>query len=137
MIMYMSTKHVTQRCTFIYNCSLQKGGSFRLVVLHEVKKQVTPFLTSVKAKDLAQCLVEAYYVLIGSTVPHMVVALTELAVTHYFKVKLPSTRGKADRRHLEVIWHNCVVLRSYPPEREDVLVPFVQFIHYVLQTCST
>ena len=44
-----------------------------------------------KAKDLAQTLIEGYYALMGDE-SSIVVALTNVAVTHFFKLKIPATQ---------------------------------------------
>ena len=90
------------------------------------------FLANVDKKHLAQLFVEAYYLLIGheSSVNTIVVALTSVAVTHYFKLKLPSTR--ASKRHIEVVWHRTVQLKTYPPADVKHLSTFVDYVHMAL-----
>ena len=63
------------------------------MVLYETKKVVSISLHTVSAKDLAQTLVEGYYAVMGSStnITSIVVALTSIEVTHYFKLQLPNT----------------------------------------------
>ena len=65
-----------------------------------------------------------------SSVDTMVVALTSVAVTHYFKLKLPSTR--ASNHHIEVVWHLTVQLKTYPPADVKLLSTFVDYVHRAL-----
>ena len=59
------------------------------LILYEVKKEVDYHIHNAKAKDIAQTFVEGYYTLIGQQTTSIVIALTSVAVTHYFLVKLP------------------------------------------------
>ena len=85
-------------------------------------------------KHLAQTLVEGYYVMMGSEwgMDTIVVAVTDVAITHYFKLKLPSTRPKDQRRELEVVWHYTMKLQKYPPTQMNDLNEFVNFLHQIL-----
>ena len=70
------------------------------LIVYELKKEVSPYLATVNAKNLAQTLVEGYYVLMGGDLTtSVIVALTDVAVTHYFKINLRNTEM------LEVEWH--------------------------------
>ena len=52
------------------------------------------YLVTINAKNLSQTLVEGYYVLVGSDLKFVIITVTDVAVIHYFKIKLPSTRGR-------------------------------------------
>ena len=73
------------------------------------------YLTSLhglNGRHLAQTLVEGYYCLLGSGVDSLVVALTSVDITHFFKIRLPATRGGVEEheRVLEVVWHHRVAV---------------------------
>ena len=71
-------------------------------------------------RHLAQTLVEGYYCLLGSGVDSLVVALTlaltSVDITHFFKIRLPATRGGVEEheRVLEVVWHHWVAVPPFP-----------------------
>ena len=105
----------------------------KYIILFEIKKTVSPNVRTSIAKDIAQTLVEGYYTMLGSEFEQtsIVVALTSIEVTHYFKIRLPITRSES--RHLEIVWHHqVVVLGQYPPENAEQLIPFIEFVHEAL-----
>ena len=57
------------------------------------------------------------------------------AITHYFGLKLPSTRASSQDRSLEVAWHHQLALENYPLEEMDQLNPFILF-HKVLDEAN-
>ena len=71
---------------------------------------------------------------------YIVVALTSISVTHYFKLKLPTTRPARNdgpcetetQRSCEVVWHHKIVLEEYPLASEDQLLSFIQCVHAIL-----
>ena len=66
-------------------------------------------------------------------IDNVVVALTDVAVTHYFKLKLPTIREP--RRELDVAWHHTVALENYPPTSMEELICFVNTLHCILDEC--
>ena len=115
-----------------------QGRGVRPIVFFEIKKGVSIHLATLNDKDLAQTVVEGYYLLMGSQqgIDNIVVALTDVAVTHYFKLKLPATRDKKEpRRELDVAWHHTVALGSYPPTSMEELIGFVNTLHCILNEC--
>lgn len=102
------------------------------MALYELKKEVSSFLSNVNDKHLAQTLVEGYYTMLGGKCDSIVVALTDIAATHYFKLKLPTTRPSASERSCEVVWHHAVVLDKYPLSSKEQLNPFITFVHHVI-----
>lgn len=111
-----------------------RGRVTKPLILYEMKKQVSNFLATIDAKHLAQTLVEGYYVLMGSEcdMESIVVALTDVAITNYFKIKLPVTRDRDSRRSLEVVWHKPLNMHRYPPADMEDLFPFVDSVHEIL-----
>lgn len=75
-------------CSFLFR---ERG--YQSLILYELKKEVSSFLSGIDEKHLSQTLVEGYYVMLGSTPDgdFIVVALTSMLVTHYFKLKLPTS----------------------------------------------
>lgn len=116
------------------------GRMIRNLVLYELKQHVAFHLASVSENDLAQAVVEAYYVLLGCDVdlPSIVVALTNVGTTHYFHLKLPITRNNGSSsssshsRKLELVWYERVMLRDYPPQKKEDLYEFIEFFHFIL-----
>ena len=104
----------------------------KYIILFEVKKTVSSNVRTVVAKDIAQTLVEGYYTMLGSEFEQtsIMVALTSHEATHYFKIRLPITRSES--RHMEIVWHQQVVIDQYPPENMEQVIPFIEFIHEVL-----
>ena len=100
-----------------------------------MKKQVASFLSLVDGKHLAQTLVEGYYTMLGRECASVVMALTDVASTHYFKVRLPITRGGELSRSLEVEWHTTCILQAYPPAQMKDLDPFITAVHAILDEC--
>ena len=67
----------------------------------------------------------------GLTIKSIIVAVTNVAVTHFFKLMLK------DPKHLEVMWHCCVEMTHYPPIESD-LIKFIECVHMILgETDST
>ena len=98
------------------------------LVLYEVKKGVSAHLSTVNEKNLAQTIVEGYYCLLGCGVTYIIVALTDIATTHYFKLKLLTT----GERKLEVIWYYSVTFPVYPPTSAKDLTPFLHGVKIAL-----
>ena len=64
-----------------------------------------------EVKLCAQTIVGGYYTLINKSLPHIVIAITNILVTHYFHLILnPGPQVK-----IEVKWHYLSKIR-YPPE---------------------
>ena len=83
-------------------------------------------------KDIAQTLVEGYYTMLGGdNVTSVVVALTNIQVTHFFRLQLPVTRDVEAQRHLEVTWHHELMLENYPPSKVEVLSPLIELLHTI------
>ena len=97
------------------------------VIVYELKREVSPYLASVNPKNLAQTLVEGYYVLMGGDLPSVIVSLTDIGVTHYFKIKLHNTEM------LVVEWYRSFKMEQYPPTSDDV-AKFVTVIHELFDT---
>ena len=104
----------------------------RHIFFFELKRSVSNFLATLDEKNLAQTLIEGYYLMMRSEESNcVVVALTSVAVTHFLKLKLPTTRDKKYTRHLEVVWHQVTVMQSCPPaKKEDVA--FIDSLFQVL-----
>ena len=101
-------------------------------MLFELKKSVSNFIATLDEKNLAQTLIEGYYLMMGSEdLDSVVVALTSVAVTHFLKLKLPTTRDTKYTRHLEVVWHHVVVMQSYPPAQKEDVAPFIDCLFQV------
>ena len=104
----------------------------RHIFLFELKRSVS-FLATLDEKNLAQTLLEGYYLMMGSEDSNcVVVALTSVAVTHLFKLKLPTTRDTKYTRHLEVVWHQVTVMQSDPPAKKEDVAPFIDSLFQVL-----
>ena len=119
------------------------GRMIKSLVIYELKQHVAFHLASVSENDLAQAVVEAYYALLGCDVdlPSIVVALTDVGITHYFHLKLPITRNSGSSsssspssryRKLELVWYERVMLRDYPPQKKEDLYEFIEFFHFIL-----
>ena len=93
------------------------------------------FLSLVDAKHLAQTLVEGYYTMLSRECDSVVMALTNVASTHSFKVRLPITRGGQLSRSLEIEWHTACILQAYPPFQMKDLDPFITVVHAILNEC--
>ena len=79
---------------------------------------------------MAQTIVEGYYTLLNKSLPHIVVAITNISVTHYFKLVLsPDSQPKVD-----VVWHKLLEI-SYPPTDETDLKPFVAAVVDIINEC--
>ena len=80
----------------------------RSLVLYKLKPNTACHITSVDPANLAQAVMEGYYTLLEAPqeLKSIIVGLTDIGVTHYFKLKLPSTRKSTTiLRHLELIWY--------------------------------
>lgn len=116
------------------------GKRISSLILYELKQHVAAHLASVCENDLAQAMVEGYYALLGCDVDlsSIVVALTDVGTTHYFKLKLPITRNSSSSsssshsRNLELVWYEKVELSDYPPQKKEDLFAFIEFLHFVL-----
>ena len=73
--------------------------------------------------------------MLGRECESVVVALTDVASTHYFKVRLPITRGGDLTRSMEVEWHKACILQAYPPEEMKDLDLFIGDVHSILDEC--
>ena len=71
---------------------------------------------SVNDKHLAQTLVEGYYALVGNQQRSVVVCLSDVGISHYFKLRLSTGKAK-----LEVVWHHKIALPNYPPKCEEYI----------------
>ena len=105
------------------------------IILFEIKKEVSTHLRRVNAKHLAQTIVEGYYLMMGSLqqINHVVVALTDVANTHYFRLRLATPTG--GRKELEVDWHHCVAFKEWMPTGPQEVVDFVNHLHDILCEC--
>ena len=101
------------------------------VITCELKKMVGTSIRALTPGNLAQTVVEGYYALVNNTMDCIVVVLSDIEKSHFFKLKKIEDKEKS----LEVVWHHCVVISPYPPEKEDCLSSFTRFIHYILD-CS-
>ena len=79
---------------------------------------------------MAQTIVEGYYTLLNKTLPHIVVAITNILITHYFKLIL----SPDSQPNIEVKWHHLFEIR-YPPEEESDVKPFVAAVVDILNEC--
>ena len=117
---------------------IAEGG--RLVVLYELKKTVAHHLVSVDENYLAEAVVEAYYALLGGEVdlPSIVVWLTDVGTTHYFRLRFPVTRSSSysppppPPRKLELLWYERICLEIFPPKAKEDLFQFIDHFHFVL-----
>lgn len=114
----------------------QKNRTLKCLILYEVKKEVSYNISTLDEKSLAQTIVEGFYLMMGEGCDSIVVGLTNIAVTHYFGLKLPSTRASSQDRSLEVAWHHQIAFENYPLEVVDQLNPFILFIHKVLDEAN-
>ena len=103
------------------------------LIVYELKREVSSYLATINVKNLAQTLVEGYYVLMGTELTSVIVALTDVAVTHYFKIKLHST---SNTEMLEVEWHKPFTMQHYPPTSIDDVANFVGVVHELLDSCT-
>lgn len=112
----------------------ETGKVVQNLILFELKTVVAASVTSINGKQLAQVLVEGYYGLIGceKNISAIVVALTDINSTHFFKLRLPTTRTPCGK-HLELMWYKKIEIKEFPPESTDGHVSeFIEFLHYVL-----
>ena len=102
------------------------------VITCELKKMVGTSIRALTPGNLAQTVVEGYYALVNNAMDCIVVVLSDIERSHFFKLKkIEDNKEKS----LEVVWHHCVIISPYPPEKEDCLSSFIRFIHYILD-CS-
>ena len=91
----------------VMECSADGHGprKTRSLILCELKKSVAYHVTSVEASKLAQAIVDGYYALLGAPqdLQGIIVGLTDIGITHYFKLKLPTTRNNNTPRHMELL----------------------------------
>ena len=66
----------------------------------------------------------------GDLTTSVIVALTDVAVMHYFKINLRNTEM------LEVEWHRPFAMQQYPPTSPDDEANFVAVVHELLDTCK-
>ena len=111
---------------------IEASRQVRMLVLFELKPSLSSYLTNVKVSHLAQALVQGYYALLGSA-STIVVALTDIATTHFFKLKLKSTRSRDEvPRNIDLVWYKCLVLPRYPPTRKEDLFQFIEYFHFII-----
>ena len=67
----------------------------------------------------------------GTATTSLVVVLTNIEVSHFFLLKIP----REETPHVEVVWHYAIHISEYPLKLEEQLLPFVEFIHEILD-CS-
>lgn len=117
---------------------MEMSQQMRMLVVFELKQSSSPYLANVKVMHLAQVLVQGYYALLGnSSLCTIVVALTDIATTHFFKLKLPSTRPIAGvPKNVDLVWHKCLMLPRYPPTQEEDLFTFIEHLHFVINEVS-
>ena len=103
------------------------------LIIFEIKKQVSQYLRNVDGKHLAQAIIEGYYVMRGSRqkLNTVIVALTDVANTHFFKLVLPSSEEKL----LEVLWHHFFAFQEWIPRRQEEVVNFIEDLHGILTEC--
>ena len=95
--------------------------------MYELKPAVSVALGDIKECHLAQTIVEGYYTLLHKSLPYVVVAITNISITHYFKLVLSSE----SEPNVQVVWHHCLQI-SYPPKEESDLNPFVEAVIDIL-----
>ena len=120
-------------------CEIAEGGRLvKSLILYGLKKTVAGHLVSVDENYLAQAIVEAYYALLGGEVdlPSIVVGLTDVGTTHYFRLRFPVTRSSSSfsspPRKLELLWYERIFLENYPPKVKEDLFQFIEHLHFVL-----
>ena len=70
----------------------QDRKNLKPLILYKLKKYVGYHLASVKDNDLAQAFVQAYCALLGNDISSVVVVLTDVGVSHYFKLTPEAAR---------------------------------------------
>lgn len=115
----------------VAECSAGGPRKIRSLILYELKPSVAYHVTSVEAPNLAQAIVEGYYALLGAPqdLQAIVIGLTDIGVTHYFKLKLPTTRNNTTPRHMELLWYQRIQLNNYPPTSVNDIKEFMEFFH--------
>ena len=108
---------------------LKVGRKLKTLVSYELKQSVACHITSLNPSHLAQTIVQGYYALLGAS-QDVVLALTDIGTTHYFKLKIPSTRAANNMvpRHLELEWYKKIVLPQYPPSKKYTF----ECLHYTI-----
>ena len=61
------------------------------------------------------------------SIPSIIVALTNLAVTLFFRLNL-----KQPLQGIEAAWHCCIQMDDYPPSEPDV-IRFVNTVHMAIR----
>ena len=103
---------------------LQDERKITPVIVYELKKVVAVSLKNIKPRNLAQVLVEGYYLL--QQQDKVVTVLSDVNISHFFCLK------KGETSPMEVVWYNSIVLQDYPPKAKNTLYPFLHFNHLVL-----
>ena len=114
----------------------------RPLILYELKPSISSYVRTLHVPSLAQTLVQGYYALLGAhkELTSVVVALTDISTTHYFKLRFPlAKRGTrtADNpadlpKQMELLWYKCIDLPDYPPTEKEHFYLFIEHFHQVL-----